>query len=140
MALSSDRPDSTTGSAASHQVGEKASGVAARPSASTFTHVTPGGKMSTPTGDNAFLHELELTVRAELTIAETSLPEEQADGMAGDEWPPDPDVQRYDVVLRALLGAVEAVEDASGHGGHPSPAELAEGVVTAHLPDEPGQE
>ena len=28
--------------------------------------------MSTPTGDNAFLHTLELNVRAELTLAETS--------------------------------------------------------------------
>jgi hypothetical protein len=102
--------------------------------------------MSTPTGDNAFLHELELTVRAELTLAETSLPEdetslpeEQADGMPGDEWPPDPDVQRYDVVLHALLGAVEALEDSSGPGDHAPPAEMAEGVITAgHLPDEPG--
>jgi hypothetical protein len=94
--------------------------------------------MSTPTGDNAFLHELDLTVRAELTVAETSLPEEQA-GVPGDEWPPDPDVQRYDVVLRALLGAVEVLEDASGPGDHPPPAEMAEGVITAgHLPDEPG--
>ena len=40
--------------------------------------------MSTPTGDNAFLYELELTVRAELTLAETSQPEEQADGVPGD--------------------------------------------------------
>jgi hypothetical protein len=79
--------------------------------------------MSTPTGDNAFLHELELTVREELTLAETSLPEEQADGMRGGEWPPDPDVQRYEVVLRALLGAVETQEDASGPG-HPEPAEM----------------
>jgi hypothetical protein len=95
--------------------------------------------MSTPTGDNAFLQELELTVRAELTLAETSLPEGQADDMPGDEWPPDPDVQRYDVVLHALLGAVEALEDASGPGDHPPPAEMAEGVMTAgHLPDEPG--
>jgi hypothetical protein len=79
--------------------------------------------MSTPTGDNAFLHELELTVRAELTLAETSQPEEQADGIPGgipgDEWPSDPDAQRYYVALRALLGAVEALEDASGPGGHP---------------------
>jgi hypothetical protein len=81
--------------------------------------------MSTPTGDNAFLYELELTVRTEITLAETSLPEEQADGMPGDEWPPDPDVQRYDVVLHALLGAVEALEDASGPGDHPPPAETA---------------
>ena len=36
-----------------------------------FTHVTPGGKMSTPTGDNAFLHALELNVRTELALAET---------------------------------------------------------------------
>src|SRR4029077_3996160 len=67
-----------------------------------------GAKMSTPTGGNAFLHELELTVRAELTLADASQLEEQADGMPGDERPPDPDDQRYDVVLRALLGAVEA--------------------------------
>ena len=75
--------------------------------------------MSTPTGDNAFLHELELTVRAELTLAETSLPAEQADGIPGDEWPLDPDDQRYDVVLHTLLGAVEALEDGSRPGGHP---------------------
>jgi hypothetical protein len=81
--------------------------------------------MSTPTGDNAFLHELELTVKEELTLAETSLPEEQADGTPGDEWPLDPDVERYDVVLRALLGAVEALEDTSGPGGDPPPTESA---------------
>jgi len=74
--------------------------------------------MSTPTGDDPFLHELEVTVSLELTLTETSLPEEQADGVPGDEWPSDPDVQRYDVVLRALLGAVETLEDASGPGGH----------------------
>jgi len=94
--------------------------------------------MSTPTGGNAFLHELELTVRTELTFAETSQPEEQADGVPGDEWPPDPDVQRYEVGLQTLLGAVEALEDAPGPGGHPPSAEMAEGVITAgHLPDEP---
>ena len=82
--------------------------------------------MSTPTGDNAFLHELELTVKEELTLAETSLPEEQADGSPGDEWPLDPDVQRYDVVLRALLGAVEALEDTPGPGGKPQPTESAD--------------
>jgi len=66
----------------------------------------------TPTGDNAFPHELELDVRTELTLAETSQPEE-ADVVPGDEWLPDPDVQRYDVLLRPLLGAVEAMEDTS---------------------------
>ena len=95
--------------------------------------------MSTPTGDNAFLHELQLTIRAELTLAETSQPEEQADGMPGDDWPPDPDVQRYEVGLQILLGAVEALEDASGPGDRPPSAEMAEGVIPAgHLPDEPG--
>jgi hypothetical protein len=69
--------------------------------------------MSTPTGDNAFPYELELTVRAELTLTETSQQEELADGVRGDEWPPDPDVQRYEVNLRTLLGAVEALEDTS---------------------------
>ena len=38
----------------------------------TFTNVAPGGNMSTPTGGNAFLHALELNVRTELTLAETS--------------------------------------------------------------------
>jgi hypothetical protein len=95
--------------------------------------------MSTPTSDNAALYELELTVRAELTLVETSQPEEQGDGVPGDEWPVDPDVERYDVGLRTLLGAVEAVEDAAGPGGHPPSAELAEGVITAgHRPGEPG--
>ena len=95
--------------------------------------------MSTPTGDNASLYELELTVRAELTLAETSQPEEQADGVPGDERPPDPDVQRYEIALRTLLGAVEALEDDFGPDDHPPPAEMAEGVTTAgHLPDEPG--
>ena len=95
--------------------------------------------MSTPTGDNDFLHELELTVRAELTLVETSQPEEQADGVPGDEWPFDPDAQRYYVALRALLGAVEALAYASGPGGHPPTAEIAEGVIPAgHLPGKPG--
>ena len=74
--------------------------------------------MSTPTSDNASLYELELTVRAELTLVETSQPEEQDDGVPGGEWPLDPDVQRYETNLRALLGAVEALEDASGPGDH----------------------
>ena len=70
--------------------------------------------MSTPTGDNAFLHELELNVSAELTLAETSQPEEEALGVPIDEWLSDPaDAQRYEVPLRSLLGAVEALEDGS---------------------------
>jgi hypothetical protein len=71
--------------------------------------------MSTPADDNAFLYTLELNVRAELTLAETSQPEEETDGAPIGEWLLDPaDVQRYEVGLRTLLGAVEAMEDGSG--------------------------
>src|SRR6516162_7623312 len=54
--------------------------------------------MSTPTGDNAFLHALELNVRTELTLAETSQPWEEAVRVPIDEWLSDPaDDQRYEV-------------------------------------------
>lgn len=73
--------------------------------------------MSTPTGDSAFLHQLELNVRTELIVAETSQPEEEAVGVPIDEWLSDPaDDQRCEVALRSLLGAVEALEDGSGPG------------------------
>ena len=71
--------------------------------------------MSTPTGDNAFLRELELDVRTELTLAETSQQEEAVDAPI-DEWLPDTDAERYEIRLRALLGAVEALEDGPGPG------------------------
>jgi hypothetical protein len=61
-------------------------------------------------GDHPVLRELEITVRAELTLAETSQPEEEADGVPAAEWP-DPDAERYEITLRTLLGAVEALED-----------------------------
>jgi hypothetical protein len=67
--------------------------------------------MSTPTGDGTFLHELELNVRAELILAETSPPEEEAIDVPINEWLSDPaDDQRYEASLRSLLGAVEALE------------------------------
>jgi hypothetical protein len=70
--------------------------------------------MSTPTGDNAFLHELELSVRTELTLAETSQGWEEAVAVPIEEWLSDPaDDQRYEASLRSLLGAVEALEDRS---------------------------
>ncbi|MEV4316143.1 peroxidase family protein [Actinocrispum sp. NPDC049592] len=63
--------------------------------------------MSTPTGDSAFLHELEDNVRVELAEAETS----RADEAELDRWLYDPvDVQRQEAGLRSLLGAVEAKE------------------------------
>ena len=60
--------------------------------------------MTASAGDHAPLRELEVTVETELTVAETSAPERL----------PDPDGDRYEVRLRALLGAVEALEDGSG--------------------------
>jgi hypothetical protein len=66
--------------------------------------------MSTPAGDNAFLHELELNIRTELTVAETGHSQQQADDVPIDQWLPDPDAERYEIRLRTLLGAVEALE------------------------------
>ena len=83
--------------------------------------------MSTPPGDQAFLHELELNVITELTLAETGLPEEQAADVPVGAWLSDPaDTQRYEAGLRNLLGAVEALEDGSGPGGPPALAEVPE--------------
>jgi hypothetical protein len=75
--------------------------------------------MSTPTGDQAFLHELEVTVQTELTVADTGPAPEAASGAPASEWPPDPDAERYEVRLRALLGAVEALEDGPAPGPEP---------------------
>jgi hypothetical protein len=72
--------------------------------------------MSIPTSDNVFLDQLELTVRAELTEVETSQPEEAA-CLPIDQWLTDPaDEQRYEVGLRSLFGAVEALEDSKAEG------------------------
>jgi hypothetical protein len=75
--------------------------------------------MTTPAGDNTFIQELELNVRSELTIVETSPPEIDADGAPTVEWLLDPDVQRYEIGLHALLGAVETMEDGSRSGEGP---------------------
>src|SRR6185312_11525915 len=72
--------------------------------------------MSTPTEDeSAFLHELEGEVKTELTEAD-SRPIQDASGMPTDEWLMDPYAQRYEVSLRTLLGAIEAVEGGSSTG------------------------
>ena len=93
--------------------------------------------MSSPTGDNVFLHDLELNVRAELTLAETGPSEEEAVDVPIDEWLSDPaDDQRYEVALHSLLGAVEVLEDGSGSGGHPLLAEAPNVDETApYVPD-----
>ena len=73
--------------------------------------------MSLPNGDNAFLHELELDIRAELTLIETSQPKEEAADLPIDEWLSDlADDQRYEVYVRSLLDAVEVLEDGSRPG------------------------
>ena len=71
--------------------------------------------MSTSAGDNAFLHELEVNVRTELTVSETSQGWEEAAATPIEAWLSDPaDDQRYEASLRSLLGAVEALEDGRG--------------------------
>jgi hypothetical protein len=71
--------------------------------------------MSVPTSDNAFLAELELTVSAELAQAATGPPEEAC--VPVDQWLTDPaDEQRYEVGLRSLFGAVEALVDTKAEG------------------------
>ena len=73
--------------------------------------------MSSATGDNAFLHDLEINVRAELTLAETGQPYEEAARVPIDEWLSDPaDDQHYEVYVRGLLDAVEVLEDGSRPG------------------------
>jgi len=85
--------------------------------------------MSIPAGDSAFLSELEIEVRTELIVAEVGQPTVAADTGPADTGPADTgpaverlldpdaeayaDAERYEVSLRTLLGAIEAVEDAS---------------------------
>jgi len=79
--------------------------------------------MSTPTGDNPSLRDLERTVRAELTLAESREPDVEAFSTPIEDWLFDPaDAQRDEVALRSLLAAVETVEGRSGHDGHVSSA------------------
>jgi hypothetical protein len=77
--------------------------------------------MSNPANEHEFLHGLEVEVEAELTMAEASRPEEVVNTPVT-EWLFDPtDVERYEVGLRGLLGAVEAVEGGlpTVEPGHP---------------------
>ena len=71
--------------------------------------------MTTPAGDDASLHELELLVRTELTVAQAGPQPAESFCLPIEEWRSDPaDDQRYETSLRSLLGAVEALEDGSG--------------------------
>ena len=61
-----------------------------------------------------FLHELETEVDADLTMIASSHPEEAA-ALPVSEWTTDPtDIEREEIGLRSLHGAVEALEADSG--------------------------
>ena len=63
-----------------------------------------------PTDESKFLHKLEVEVEAELVVAESSESEETF-ATSPTEWLFDPaDIEREEVGLRNLLGAVEALE------------------------------
>ncbi|TCO43643.1 hypothetical protein EV646_112220 [Kribbella antiqua] len=58
-----------------------------------------------------FLRELEVEVEADLTLAESSSPEQDV-VLPVEEWRYDPtDVQREEAGLQNLLGAVQAMEE-----------------------------
>ena len=68
--------------------------------------------MNIPSRGSVSMHALDVEVAAELVMAESSHPEELL-SMPVTEWLFDPtDVERDEVGLRVLLGAVEAL------GGH----------------------
>ncbi|PZG23330.1 hypothetical protein [Nonomuraea aridisoli] len=72
--------------------------------------------MSAQSGENDFLHELEIEIEAEVALAEAGHPEEVADLPISD-WLFDPtDVEREEIGLRGLLDAVEVLEDGSQAG------------------------
>jgi len=67
--------------------------------------------MNTPTGGNEFLHELKIEVRKELTLAESSRPQEARD-LPIIDWLFDPvDAEHGEVGLRGLIDAIEALEN-----------------------------
>jgi hypothetical protein len=67
--------------------------------------------MSAPDDEHEFLEELRVEVEVELVEAESSHPEEAAQ-LPVTEWMFDPtDVEREEIGLRGLLGAVEALEE-----------------------------
>jgi hypothetical protein len=67
--------------------------------------------VSTPAEGEGFLHELEVEVRDELRLAESSRPAEAAE-LPVTEWLFDPeDAERDRAGLQGLLGAVQALED-----------------------------
>lgn len=76
-------------------------------------------------GDGAFLHRLEVGVKEELAMAETSKPLEDGDGVPTEEWLNDPYAPFYEVRLRTVLGAIEAAEGGSRGTDAPSAPKTA---------------
>lgn len=73
--------------------------------------------MSAPSGENDFLHELQIEVEAEVVEVGWSRPEEAA-GLPVADWLFDPaDAEREEIALRGLLDAVEVLEDGACPGG-----------------------
>ncbi|MCO6010811.1 hypothetical protein NE236_38215 [Actinoallomurus purpureus] len=67
--------------------------------------------MTTPPSGDDSLYELEVEVSEELTLAESSRPEEIAD-LPVTEWLFDPaDAERDEAGLHGLLGAIQALEE-----------------------------
>ncbi|MBP2706468.1 hypothetical protein JOL79_21905 [Microbispora sp. RL4-1S] len=74
--------------------------------------------MSTPSGENGFLYELEVEIEEEVTLVEESRPEDAA-ALPVTEWLYDPaDAEREEIGLRGVLDAVEALEERSRPGEH----------------------
>ena len=74
----------------------------------------------TPAGDHPMLEQLEDTVRVELVLADSGQHEPEAEGVpTAEQQLPDPDAERYEAALGALLVAVEALEQQSRPGDLP---------------------
>ncbi|MFI7132745.1 hypothetical protein ACIBQ1_44195 [Nonomuraea sp. NPDC050153] len=74
--------------------------------------------MSAPDGDNEFLYELQVEVEAEVTLVESSHPQEVAE-LPITEWLFDPtEAEREEIGLRGLLDAVEVLEEGHRPGDH----------------------
>jgi hypothetical protein len=74
--------------------------------------------MSAPSGENGFLYEFKIEIEEEVTLVESSHPE-QAIGLPVTDWLFDPtDVEREEIGLRGLLDAVEVLEGDIRPGDH----------------------
>ncbi|GGQ30222.1 hypothetical protein [Streptosporangium pseudovulgare] len=73
--------------------------------------------MSVPSDGDDVLHELKAEVEAEVMRAEAGRPEDVS-SLPVTDWLFDPtDVEREEIGLRGLLGAIKALEDAPRPGG-----------------------